>query len=151
MRSLEGRLPDWSTGAPLDDLPGVVEDVLAWDELDRATAVHRYSDASCFPRFDLPAASGLYVLLRLLFDLPTAQPRDDAKVFGGWFHPSINDGSPTFDLSWPVAVEGARAVVAPFPGYFGKGYDAAGEYDWMAETFPLRNQAPAAAVYAVST
>jgi hypothetical protein len=151
VRSLEGCLPDWSGGAPLDDLPATVDEVLGWDELDQAAAIHAYSEAHCFPRFDLPAASGLYVLLRLLFDLPTAHPRDEAQVFGGWFNPSINDGSPTFNLSWPVAQEGSKAAVAPFPGYFGKGYDAAGEYDWMQGTFPRRSAAPAAAVYAVSS
>jgi hypothetical protein len=55
-------------------------------------------------------------------------------------HPWINDGQPTFDLSWPVRIADGTIRVEPFDGYFGKGYDAVGEYRWFASAFTMRDR-----------
>ena len=134
-------LPDWSERDGTPDIPYTAfADAAVTLHLlggpDRRAEVDRYSQAHCLPRFSISEASGLYVLLRILFDLPTRHPLDATKVFGGWLHPSI--GRDPFDLSWPVALDGEKAVVQPFTGYRGKGYDAIGEYDWFAERFAIR-------------
>jgi hypothetical protein len=141
--NLAGRLPDWSDPATPAEayaaLGPVAAELVALDDLDRQAAVRSYSDEHCFPQFDLARASGLYVLLRTVFDLPTDLPRDDVLVFGGWLHPSVGVETDRFDLSWPVHARGDDVLaVDPFPGYFGRGYDAIGEYDWLAAGFPMR-------------
>lgn len=141
---LEHRLPDWSNPSPapgaFDGAGRVAAEFAALDELDRAITVRSYADEYCLPRFDLAAAAGLYVLLRVVFDLPAHHPRESAKVFGGWLHPSISAESWDFDLSWPVHAghEGVMTV-DEFTGYFGKGYDAIGEYEWFWRNFPMRS------------
>jgi hypothetical protein len=140
---LAGRLPDWSDPAtPPEDyaaLGPLAAELVGLDEHDRQVAVRSYSNAYCLPQFDLARASGLYVLLRVVFDLPSDLPRDHALVFGGWLHPSVGVETERFDLAWPVYARGDDVLaVEPFAGYFGKGYDAIGEYDWLAGTFPVR-------------
>ena len=108
----------------------------------RRAEVQAYSAQYCFPRFDLEKASGLYLLLRIVFELPSQHPRQLAQVFGGWLHPSIGVESPYFDLSWPVKIEAGTDIVKieRFQGYSGKGYDAIGEYDYFVAHFPLRQK-----------
>ena len=81
-----------------------------------------------------------YLLLRVIFDLPDAIDRKEAKVFGGWNHPSIFSGAPTFNLSWPVRVREGEAVAieSPFTGYRGRPYDLVSEYDYFARRFQRR-------------
>ncbi len=141
--NLAGRLPDWSDAAtPPEDyaaLGPLAAELVALDEHDRHAAVRSYSEACCFPQFDLARASGLYVLLRVVFDLPSDLPRDDAVVFGGWLHPSVGVETEWFDLAWPVYARGDDVLaVEASSGYFGQGYDAIGEYDWLAGAFPMR-------------
>jgi hypothetical protein len=149
--NLAGRLPDWSDSATPPEayaaLGPLAAEFMARDDHDRQVAVRSYSDAHCFPQFDLGPASGLYVFLRVVFDLPTDLPRDDALVFGGWLHPSVGVETDRFDLAWPVHVRGDDVLaVEGFAGYFGKGYDAVAEYDWLAGAFPRRDTDVLAAV-----
>jgi hypothetical protein len=143
--TLDQLLPDWSAsqepGARPDYGPALAAArELAWLDPDgRRAAVERASAEHCLPRFELGPASGLYVVLRLLFELPEAYPLAEAKVFGGWVHPTI--GRDPFNLSWPVHVDVERRSVEvdTFRGYHGKGYDALGEYDWFGTSFPIRS------------
>lgn len=141
---LDGLLPDWSAKsanpAAYATLLRAGVQFLSAPEDARGEAVQSYARHYCLPHFDLPKASGVYLLFRVVFNLPKRHPREQAKVFGGWLHPSVNDGSRYFDLSWPIHIDEADGVlsIALFPGYFGKGYDAAGEYDWMRTQFPFR-------------
>jgi hypothetical protein len=136
-------LPDWSEqdDSPVADygvVPRVAAGLARLGEVDRRAEVEWYSSAFCFPRLSISEASGLYVLLRVMFDLPHAFPLAETKVFGGWIHPSI--GKDPFDLSWPVTVSPDHrvATIAPFVGYRGKGYDAVGEYDYFLGRFSIR-------------
>lgn len=135
-------LPDWSEREATPDLPyqrfaDAAVALRTMDDEARRGEVERYSNEHCRPRLSLSEASGLYVLLRVLFELPTRHPLEATRVFGGWVHPSI--GHDPFDLSWPVQpTSGHHLVVAPFTSYRGKGYDGIGEHDWFAEHFPLR-------------
>lgn len=148
MSKLIDRLPAWSkTIDPKyqQNYPGL--ELLALEFLTlppeaRRAEVQAYSTQYCFPRFDLEKASGLYLLLRIVFELPSQHPRSLAQVFGGWLHPSIGMESSFFDLSWPVKIETEADIVKieRFQGYSGKGYDALGEYDYFVAHFPLRQK-----------
>lgn len=106
-----------------------------------------YSGQYCFPKIDHAKASALYLFLRVIFELPKEYPADNAKVYGGWIHPSIpsidDEDLEYFDLSWPVMLtsDGKTAVIHSFVGYFGKGYDGIGEYDYFLENFSFRDSA----------
>jgi hypothetical protein len=148
MNKLADRLPPWSkTIGPryqpnYTGLTSIALEFITLPPEKRRAEVQAYSNQYCFPRFDLEKASGLYLLLRLVFDLPSQYPRQLVQVFGGWLHPSIGTESPYFDLSWPVKVEANTNVmtIERSQGYSGKGYDAIGEYDYFVAHFPLRRQ-----------
>jgi hypothetical protein len=107
------------------------------------TQLARYHSRYCFPQFDERRASAIYLFFRVIFDLPSSYPIDQAKVFGGWLHPSVDPASVTFDLSWPVVLsqQPPAIEVERYVGYFGKGYDCLGEFDYFLERFPFRNRA----------
>jgi hypothetical protein len=125
---------------------GGVDEVLAFVRMPdptRRDRIREYGERYCLRNFDEYHASGIYLLFRLAFDLPKAWPRSEARVFGGWLHPSVGDLGSPFDLSWPVARVDAHSSlveVARFHGYSGKGYDALGEYEYLANHFHLRSE-----------
>ena len=80
------------------------------------------------------------MLLRVVFELPASHPKEKAKVFGGWEHPSAGDGKPDFHLSWPVSIVRPMLMVDPFIGYLGKPYQALQEYDYLSRNFPFRDR-----------
>lgn len=89
---------------------------------------------------DLDELSKVYVLLRFLFDVPPSHDINDASVYGGWIRPDDADTEETYNLLWPVSVEDNQPqVTESFIGYLGAGYDFAGEFDYFAERFSLRN------------
>jgi hypothetical protein len=117
-----------------------VEKFVRLPAAERRNVVATLSGQYCFPQFDLDKAGGLYLLLRLAFVLPESLPREQARVFGGWLHPSVGVPGTPFDLQWPVRPAGeGRLRIDRFTGYSGKGYDAIGEYDYFAAGFRLRD------------
>jgi hypothetical protein len=124
-------------------LKSAVLDFLRLSPDARRALVEEYSAKYCFPRMDQEKASGMYVFLRVLFDLPSKHPIEDAKIFGGWMRFSAGDsGQDYFNLSWPVEIAGEppTLTVKRFDGYSGKGYDCIGEYDYFLERFKLRSR-----------
>lgn len=119
--------------------------ILKYTEIWR-TEIKLYSHQYCFPNFDLAKASALYLFFRVVFELSSNHPRDETQVFGGWLHPSIpsveEQESPYFNLAWPVEVHTDTQIlkVHPLTGYFGKGYDAIGEYDYFIDNFALHQK-----------
>ena len=85
--------------------------------------------------------SKVYLLLRVLYQLPQEANSNNAKTFGGWIHPST--GKSIFNLSWPVAVNqsptGYSINVDKYQGFLGRGYDGAAELDYFNANFPKRN------------
>jgi hypothetical protein len=85
--------------------------------------------------------SKVYLLLRVLYQLPQEMISSNAKTFGGWIHPSV--GKNYFNMSWPVAVTQSASVITinvdNYQGFLGRGYDAAGELDYFNNNFPKRN------------
>jgi hypothetical protein len=73
-------------------------------------------------------ASNIYVLNRLLFDVP---PKGHA--FGAWF------GSPPNSPMWPIAMTpSGPMLVGHFQGYRGDPYDAIAEFDSFRQYYGLR-------------
>jgi hypothetical protein len=153
-------LPDWSKtidpqykSLDYTQLKSVAVEFTGLSPEARKALVKCYSNQYSFPNFDLEKASRLYLLLRVVFDLPSNHPRAKAKIFGGWLHPSIGEETTSFNLSWPVRVETVELKpdakqmstrelmkIARFLGYFGKGYEAIGEYEYFAKNFPFRKK-----------
>ncbi len=85
--------------------------------------------------------SRVYLLLRAVFDLPEWVARADARVFGGWNHPSVGrPDQPAFRLAWPLArnADGRLVVEGEFESYRGLPYDATAEFDYLAARFDRR-------------
>jgi hypothetical protein len=146
MIKLDESLPDWSKTVNPNYQPSYAElkpvflEFLSMSVELRRTEVATYSHAYCFPKLNLAKASGLYLLLRGVFELPREIPRGKVQVFGGWLHPSIGEPTPLFDLSWPITVEARTHTmrIHRFTGYSGREYLALDEYDYFAKNFPFR-------------
>ena len=86
--------------------------------------------------------SKVYLMLRVMYNLPQETPNTNIKTFGGWTHPCIGTGS-FYNLSWPVYVSqspsGFQVSVSEFTGFIGRGYDAAGELNYFNNNFQKRN------------
>jgi hypothetical protein len=145
--ALAARLPDWSRStapsvemdyAPL--IPTAVE-IVQLSSAARRQLVMAYAARYCAQPLDYAQCSKLYLLLRVIFELPRELDRAHAAAFGGWVHPGVFDDRPTFDVSWPVRVDAParRMAISPCAGYLGSPYLAALEYDWFAASFPLRS------------
>lgn len=87
--------------------------------------------------YDVAAMSRLYVLNRVLFDVPE---RVDVPMrrFGSFTGVPVRDGS--VDELWPLSVGASGNLELPgrFQGYFGESYLAVEEFDYFAETFQRR-------------
>jgi hypothetical protein len=85
--------------------------------------------------------SKVYLLLRVLYQLPQEMNSSNVKTFGGWIHPSV--GKSYYNLAWPVLVNqtnnGITINVDKYQGFLGRGYDAAAELDYFNANFPKRN------------
>jgi hypothetical protein len=148
MKSPLSELPEWAKtidpGYRLDlsTLKPVALEFSSLSVEAQRAEVRICSQKYCFPRLVLGRASGLYLMFRTIFDLPTDLDRAQAQVFGGWLHPSIGQERP-FNLSWPVSVSEEagrlRLTVHRFRGYSGKGYDALGEFEYFTGHFPRRS------------
>jgi hypothetical protein len=87
---------------------------------------------------NIDAMSKVYVLNRVLFDVPGWRPLADARFFGGWVGVPQKEGR--VDLLWPLSVtaDGTLKLTGGPPGYSGDAYDALGEFDHFASRFGRR-------------
>jgi hypothetical protein len=82
----------------------------------------------------------VFLLLRLVFDLPERAPADQREAYAGWVNwpPPADDG--TVSLSWPIAWrDGRPALVAPYEGAEGESYAGVEEYRRLRERYPYRD------------
>ena len=86
--------------------------------------------------------SKVYLVLRVMYQLPQEINSSNAKVFGGWIHPSVGNNS-GFNMSWPVSatlsLSGWQVSIQGYLGYMTRAYDAAAELDYFNSNFPKRN------------
>lgn len=87
----------------------------------------------------------LFILMRIIFDLPEHSERSKDASFGDWVTRRGNDVSDvnpdgTTNLSWPVSwATGRPQLISGFQGARGRPYDAAKEYHYLRTEFTLRN------------
>lgn len=88
-----------------------------------------------------PVPANVYVLLRILFDVPETIEGNDLKVGSAFaaFAPRPADG--TYPLRWPVTLDEAGQVteIAPFRMLHGGDAGPAAELDWFADAFGHRD------------
>lgn len=105
-----------------------------------AAIVFLYEDPSVTKGI-LEQDSKTFLILRVLFDVPSSTSLADAKSFGGWIRPELGQDPPpsTINMLWPVAISGDHAVsVSNFMGYLGDSYDAVGEFMYFKDKYGLR-------------
>ncbi len=108
---LADELPDWSStedpsvDLDYDSLKAAAIKIASAPSCVQLAVIETYSKEYCEPaRIDLPKASGMFLLLRVLFLLPTDYPKKDAEMFSNWSYPVRDEAQRTskWDLSWPV-------------------------------------------------
>jgi hypothetical protein len=81
----------------------------------------------------------LFLLLRVVFDLPERVPAGERRVFKGWVNWPEPDAEGNVNLSWPVSWQGGRPVLlARFEGADGPRYGAGEEYRHLFASAPVR-------------
>ncbi len=81
----------------------------------------------------------LFLLMRVVFDLPDRAPAGDRRIFKGWINWPAPDAGGTISLSWPVTWGGARpSLAARFAGAEGPRYGALEEYRHLLARYSFR-------------
>lgn len=91
---------------------------------------------------DYAAEDKLFLLMRVLFDVPEAQPQENAGIFAAW----LAEGSPflerghTVNLLWPLEYRDKQLVLRNIEGlsYIGPPYNGLAEYNYFVSSFPFR-------------
>ena len=154
----EGRNKNTAETYPLNDAKQIAVFLLEQSERDRRRIIAMYQNyiEVCSWKAGvsaLPPASKLYILLRLLYDVPEDYPQDQAKFFGGWMSLLVREdgsltmgvpthayGSETVDLLWPLGYQNGQLILkSNFFAYSGFPYDGIGEYDYFTSRFTLRS------------
>jgi hypothetical protein len=114
------------------------------NSVERALAAWQENRAEGLPH-TTQVETKVYLLMRVVFDLPERAPARDRYGFGGWLHdmpteePPVNpDG--TVNLAWPVSWRsGDPRLVAGFQGLEGQPYDAVAEYRYLNARYKPRD------------
>lgn len=81
----------------------------------------------------------IFLLLRVVFELPEHVPADERASFKGWVNWPAPAPDGTVSLAWPIAwAADGPVVVAPYEGFEGPEYAAVEEYRHLLERHPLR-------------
>ena len=81
----------------------------------------------------------LFLLMRIVFDLPDRAPVDQRRIFRGWVNWPAPDAEGNVNLSWPVDWQDDRPVLlAPFKGADGPRYGVVEDYRSLLARFPFR-------------
>jgi hypothetical protein len=84
----------------------------------------------------------VFLLLRLVFDLPTRAPVPERRVFKGWTNWPDPDSEGSVNLSWPVSLRAGRPrLLARYEGSDGPRYGAVEEYRYLLARYPFRSLA----------
>lgn len=83
--------------------------------------------------------SKVFILMRVVFDLPEEAYLENRRSFKGWANWPEPDEKGNVSLSWPVSWRtGKPKLIAPYEGSMGKPYAAGMEYRYMRDRFPFR-------------
>ena len=89
-------------------------------------------------RFYFEEWSNLYVLNRLVFNVPARERIGDIKFFGGWDNVPYDDKE--VSILWPLSIDlhGGMELVGFHPGYNGDEYQALKEFDYLHKKYGRR-------------
>ena len=113
-------LPDWSStedpsvNLDYEGLKAAAIKIASAPSCVQLAVIETYSKEYCEPgRTDLPRASGMFLLLRVLFAMPSDYPRKEAEWFSTWSYPARDEAmrTSTWDLSWPVHAKPGENVL----------------------------------------
>ncbi len=143
---IDEAIPAWTAGytaAESGQLVGVASEISNLPIQQLQLSLGLYAQVFSGTDEEIDAMSKVYLLLRVLYNLPANADRESVKVFGGWIHPSISNPGTGFNLGWPVAASGFGPsakiqVTGAFDGYLGRAYDAVGELGYFNGNFPRR-------------
>jgi hypothetical protein len=84
--------------------------------------------------------SKVFLLLRVVFELPSSAPEEQRRSFKGWINWPEADESGRVNPSWPIVwEEGGPRLEARYEGSEGRPYAADLEYRYFRENYPYRN------------
>jgi hypothetical protein len=87
--------------------------------------------------YDTAEMAKLFVLMRIIYDLPPDLPKAENRFFAGFTGVPITET--TVDVAWPVGWRKGRIVVAgDFQDYTGEDYQALREFDWFRVRYARR-------------
>jgi hypothetical protein len=102
-------------------------------EVDRALA-------ELLDRGDPDDETRLFLLSRVVFELPERAPAAERRSRKGWTNRPEPEADGTVDLSWPVRWEGRRPrLEAPLAGAEGPRYAAVEEFRDLRARYPFRS------------
>jgi hypothetical protein len=85
------------------------------------------------------ADSRLFLLFRVIFDLPQDVPCSERMSFKGWINWPRPDARGCVSISWPINWEKGRpSLIDGYMGSFGLQYDAESEYRYLHEHYLFR-------------
>lgn len=116
--------------------------LLHHSETKRHRIVHLYYYFTAF-RGNSDAEAKLFLLMRVLFDVPKAQPQESAAVFAAWLgegSPYPYEGSDTVNLLWPLEYRDEQLALRSMNhiAYIGPPYNGLAEYNFFVSNFPFR-------------
>jgi|GEM_PF-1253808 len=84
--------------------------------------------------------SKLFLVLRIIYNVPDSIPITQAKIFGGWVKPTSELTGEYYKIAWPVATDpqGHPFVRYTYMGYLGAPYNAVNELEYFIHTFGRR-------------
>ncbi len=141
------QIPDWTTGYYTEASQQLVNIARQVQNTTSPTGLRnsiiKFENAVAGTTNALGQESKIYLLLRVMYQLPQSMNINQVQVFGSWLHPDIGKNNSTFNLAWPVfatqSPSGLQVSVANFTGFDGRGYNAVGEYDYFNTNFQQRN------------
>lgn len=118
--------------------------IMIWTYQLPVTTCYRFG--ICLSKYEgipqpMPSASKMYLLLRIMFDVPEVHPSEDIKYFGSWDPYSlIPETELRTNLLWPVGYSelGDIELKAAFGIGLDPYYDCLGEYQYFRKRFGFR-------------
>ncbi|MDB6064327.1 MAG: hypothetical protein JWR26_535 [Pedosphaera sp.] len=95
-------------------------------------------------RYNTELSSELYLVMRVMFELPEHAPESDFFGFGGWLclppGASLYNEDGTMNLCWPVSWKsGEPHLIAGCRGLHGPAYEPAAEYHYLHDHYRFRD------------
>ena len=144
MRNLIGKLPSWGNGDFTE------QEWMAY--LQCANYIQRFEKQDVIQLLEIiehkytsqpdsdKIQSKLFILLRILFDIPLSGNVTSRKSFKGWENWPAENESGEVNLSWPVTWKNNQPhLESNYEGSLGKSYASVKEYTYFQKLYIYRN------------